>query len=154
MKMTRSLGAALALVALASVAPGALAQMDEPDPDLVPLPGIVEPFEIAISDLGSLTGIDAGPFALGPMGPLGPGPGRMGRCPMGGSGGAGGPFGFLQGDLALTDDQFEKLYQLKNQFLDKAGPKMLALKTSEREMRDLMTRPAVDKAKIKALQNT
>ena len=31
---------------------------------------------------------------------------------------------------------------------------MLALKDSEREIRDLMTRPAVDKAKVKALQNT
>jgi len=150
MNMTKSLGAALAFAALTTVAPGALAQVDEPDPDLVPLPGIVEPFEIAISELGPLAG-GFGDFALGPMGP-GPGPGRMGRCPMGG--GPGGPFGFLQGDLALTDDQFEKLYTLRNQFLDKAGPKMLALKDSERDMRDLMTRATVDKAKVKALQNT
>jgi len=74
----------------------------------------------------------------------------MGKaCPIGG----GGPFSVLQGDLALSDDQAEKLYALKNDFCDKAGPKMLELRTYKRQMKDLMMRPTIDRQQVLALQD-
>lgn len=141
MTMRKKLLGTLASYVFLAAAPAAVAQLDELDPDLVPLPGIVDEVSIA----------DPGPLAFAPMG--GP-PGK--GCPMGdpgGAGGPGGPFAFLQGDLALTDEQFEKLFQIKNQFLDKAGPKMLELTSSRRELKDYLTRPQLDKVKIKELQN-
>ena len=81
--------------------------------------------------------------------------GASGFCPPGGAGPSrsGGPFAFLQGDHALSDEQYEKLFQLKNDFLDKAGPKLAQLKVTERDMLDLMTQPQMDKAKVKDLQS-
>lgn len=63
--------------------------------------------------------------------------GGHGGCPM---------FGALD----LSDDQYEKLYALKNSFLDKVGPKMLEIKTQSRHLKDVMTQPSVD---VKAARN-
>lgn len=96
----------------------------------------------------------------GPGGPGGfGGPPRMmmrrgfgGRasCGFGGAGRGGCPW---LGALDLSDDQFEKFYALKNAFLDKAGPKMLDLKTNERHLKDLMTQPTVDAKAARNLQD-
>ena len=74
-----------------------------------------------------------------------------GPCGPGGFGA--GPFGELSGDLALTDEQSEKLFALKNQLLDKVAPKMLEAISLERQIRDLMTRPQIDRQKLAELEN-
>jgi Spy/CpxP family protein refolding chaperone len=81
--------------------------------------------------------------------PMPGGPGAVGR----GMGRAGSPLAALQGELALTDEQYEKLFSIKKQFLNDAGPKMLALKSSERDLRDLLSQPSLDKQKVKDLQS-
>ena len=47
-----------------------------------------------------------------------------------------GPFGALRGNLALTTDQYEKLYSIKNQFSDANGPKMLKLHQLHRQLKE------------------
>jgi hypothetical protein len=48
---------------------------------------------------------------------------------------------FLKGDVAVTDDQYEKLYQLRGDFMDKFAPKMLEVMTLKRHLKDVLTRP-------------
>jgi Spy/CpxP family protein refolding chaperone len=55
-----------------------------------------------------------------------------------------GPLSALTGNLALTDDQYEKLYSLKNQFADQVASKGVELGSLHRKMRDAMTAPNFD----------
>lgn len=122
--------------------------------------------EVMVTDPGLLAlevnddGGGAPPLAIGQRGAPSQCPmGKMGgasfeSCPPGLPGGPGkGPFAFLQGDLALSDAQYEKLFALRNGFLDKAGPVLAQMKANERDMLDLVTQSQLDKAKVKALQN-
>jgi Spy/CpxP family protein refolding chaperone len=75
-----------------------------------------------------------------------------GACPMDGE--RGGWFSStLQGELALTDEQSEKMFALKNSFLDKIGPKFVSIRSTERQLRNLLSEPKLDRAKITELQN-
>ncbi len=91
----------------------------------------------------------------GPGGPGGPGGHRMMmHRGWGGRGGScGGGHGAWLGALDLTDDQYEKFYALKNSFLDKVGPKVLDIRTSERHLKDLMTQTTVDAKACRNLQD-
>ncbi|MBX9687360.1 MAG: periplasmic heavy metal sensor [Candidatus Obscuribacterales bacterium] len=53
---------------------------------------------------------------------------------------------------SFSDDQLEKMYKIKTDFMDKAGPKGMELKSQERALRDLLTQPEFDKSKAQALQ--
>lgn len=91
-----------------------------------------------------------------------PAPG--GIAAMRGHGGPGGPPGrhhgggdcplmMLTGDNAVTDDQFEKLYDLKNRTLDQIGPKMLDMHSAQRHLRDALTQENIDEKAAKKLQS-
>lgn len=53
---------------------------------------------------------------------------------------------------SFTDEQLEKMYKAKMDFMDKAGPKMAELKSQERSLRDLLTQPEFDKSKAQSIQ--
>ena len=55
-----------------------------------------------------------------------------------------GPLSALKGNLALTDDQYEKLYALKNQFADQVAAKAVEMGTLHRKLRDAMSAPNFD----------
>ncbi|HEY9684824.1 MAG TPA: periplasmic heavy metal sensor [Oculatellaceae cyanobacterium] len=55
-----------------------------------------------------------------------------------------GPLSALKGNLALSDDQYEKLYSLRNQFLDQVAAKAVELGTLHRKMKDALTSPNLD----------
>ena len=89
-------------------------------------------------------------FGGGEMGPppAGAMAGRM--CPMGG----GGCMSSLsKGEHALTDEQYEKLYSLKNAMMDKMGPKMVEMFSLERQLRDVLTSADIDSKKANELKN-
>lgn len=112
--------------------------------------------------------IAQGPGPGGPGGPGGPDGGWRGRggehgkgmcgpgggkgCPMG-FGHHRGPFGILQGPLALTDDQYERLYSIKNSSSDAMAPKKTALREATRDLFDALSRDNQDSGKIKSLQS-
>ena len=83
------------------------------------------------------------------------GPGGWGRgpCPVGARGRGGCPLSLLDGENAVTSEQYEKLYALKNSVLDSRGPKMLELMTAKRHLRDELTRETIDERTVKKLQN-
>lgn len=74
------------------------------------------------------------------------------RCPMGPGGfrghGGGGCDKF--GRLDLTDEQNEKLYQLKQKFADQIGLTKVEMKKEHRKMRDLLTQPTIDRKAVEA----
>jgi Spy/CpxP family protein refolding chaperone len=126
----------------------ALAQL--PPPAGMPMPSDGGP-ELAL-------GPDGGPPDGGPGGP--PGGHHMhgmhgmhghGMPGMGGCGG--GPFGALQGPLAISDDQFERLYGIKTQFDDSMGPKKAQMHTLGRKLRDALCAADLDAANVKSLQS-
>ncbi len=55
-----------------------------------------------------------------------------------------GMLGALQGPLAVTDDQYEKLYSLKNQYLDTVGPKALQMGQLSRKLKDTLCSSSLD----------
>jgi Spy/CpxP family protein refolding chaperone len=73
-------------------------------------------------------------FAMAPPG---------GGCPV---------FGSLKGDAALTDEQWEKMHSLKNEFLDKLGPKMVESMSLERHLKDVLTSGDIDLKKANELK--
>lgn len=86
-------------------------------------------------------------LALGPTGP-GFGPAAAGHGGMAGA------------RFNLTDDQLEKLSAIRNKMKDAAGPKMLELSSLQRHLKDVLTKPTVDRTdalatqkKINALKN-
>jgi Spy/CpxP family protein refolding chaperone len=64
-----------------------------------------------------------------------------------------GPFGALQGALALTDDQYEKLYAIKNDTSDATASKRMALHQSTRGLMESLGQADQDGAKISRLQS-
>ncbi len=116
---------------------------------------MIEAFEIAAMPAD---GDDMAGFAVGIEGPAldafrmrgGPmmmrrGMMGMGGCPMGGGGCFAG--------LDLTDEQLEKMHDLKNQFLDKVGPKFVELASLKRHLMDVMAGTTTDAKKAHDLQN-
>src|ERR1700733_13635164 len=87
--------------------------------------------------------LDVADPAAGAGGPAG-GPPHMGGWHHGGHHG---PFGALQGPLALTSDQYERLYSLKNQSMDANGSKMLQLHQLHRQLRDSLASADFDPKK-------
>lgn len=56
-------------------------------------------------------------------------------------------------DSSFSDEQLEKMYQIKSDFQDKSGPKFVEVMSLERNLRDLLTQPEFDKSKAQSLQN-
>ena len=82
-------------------------------------------------------------FVGGPgHGPGGPGPGMCGGggCP-------------LEGPLALTDDQYAKMYSLKEDMLDKVTPKMAQMSIVHRHLKDALMADSIDGKAVHDLQN-
>lgn len=104
-----------------------------PMPPALPIPGA-----IAI-DTAPEQPVIAWGRSHGPSGPGGPG-----GCPA--------MRGLFSGEHALTDDQYEKLYSLKNSMLDKVGPKMVELHSLERQLKDAITRADMDSKKAGELK--
>lgn len=83
--------------------------------------------------------------AIGAGGPGGPGgPGRHHH--------RGGPFKLLSEENALTDDQYEQLYTLKNKMQDEMGPLRLDYSTSRRQLKDALTQETIDRSAVNKLQ--
>lgn len=162
LKSTKSFLSSFAIVsAIALAATPALAQM-EPDgpgmedvdvvinlPDMgppggdmsLPPPGMDGPemaFSMPFPPPDAFAMRRGGP----PGGPGHGGPGRGGGCPL----------SMLDGENAVTDDQYEKLYDLKNRTMDQVGPKMLELCTASRHLKDVLTQETIDEKSAKKLQ--
>lgn len=56
-------------------------------------------------------------------------------------------------ETAFSDEQLEKMYQIKSDFQDKAGARFVELMSQERSLRDLLTQPEFDKSKAQSIQN-
>ncbi len=54
--------------------------------------------------------------------------------------------------LDLTNEQKEKLHDLRNQYLDTIGPKYLAVASAERKLKDVLLAKEVDSQQAKSLQ--
>lgn len=54
--------------------------------------------------------------------------------------------------LELTDEQKDKLHDLKNQYLDTIGPKYLAVASAQRKLKDVLLAKEVDSQRAKSLQ--
>jgi Spy/CpxP family protein refolding chaperone len=54
--------------------------------------------------------------------------------------------------MELTDEQMDKLHDLKNQYLDAIGPKYLAVASAERKLKDVLLAKEVDSQQAKTLQ--
>jgi Spy/CpxP family protein refolding chaperone len=83
-------------------------------------------------------------------GPPGGGPRLMFHRP---GGPPNGPFGTLTGPLALSDDQWEKLYQIREDSMEHMGPKMLQMHQTMHHLMDALASPDQDTKKIKDLQS-
>ncbi len=72
------------------------------------------------------------------------------KCPMGPGGGFRGHGSGCDkfGRLDLSDEQNEKLYQLKQKFADQIGMTKVEIKKERRKMRDLLTQPAIDRKAV------
>jgi Spy/CpxP family protein refolding chaperone len=55
--------------------------------------------------------------------------------------------------LSLTDDQLEKIAKLKSDFKDGAGPKVVQIRSLQRQMKDMLTQTNVDKSKVLDVQS-
>lgn len=69
-------------------------------------------------------------------------------------GGAWHHHGILEGNLAVTDDQVEKLNSIHENYMESIGPKMLALHTAMHHIMDELGSTSIDTAKVKDLQST
>lgn len=102
-------------------------------------------------------------LSLNPPLPPQPFEGQPGAPPSAGLDGEGDNIAFHGGgDMMMlragvhsdfSDEQLEQMYKSKNDFLDKAGPKMVELKSQERALHDLLTQPDFDKSKAMSLQS-
>ncbi|MBX9938087.1 MAG: hypothetical protein K2Y32_02480 [Candidatus Obscuribacterales bacterium] len=104
-----------------------------PMPPAIPIPGAIAIDAPAPEPVVMAWGRHSGPGAGGP-----------GGCPA--------MRGLFSGEHALTDDQYEKLYSLKNSMLDKVGPKMVELHSLERQLKDAITRAEIDSKKAGELK--
>ena len=57
------------------------------------------------------------------------------------------------GKMNLSNDQLEKMYQLKNKLLDDIGPKKVELQKQKRHLKDLLTQETLDRGAIEATQS-
>lgn len=100
-------------------------------------------------------GMDGPPalsFAMQMPSPMGPPP--FAAMMLGGHHRAGGWMKpLLEGENALTDDQFEKLHTLRNDMLDKMGAKAADLASLERQLKDNLTSASIDGKKVADLKN-
>ena len=53
----------------------------------------------------------------------------------------------------LSDDQQEKLYQLKRENISKIAPKMTEMMLAKMDLMEMLSRPNLDKAQVTTLQN-
>lgn len=58
----------------------------------------------------------------------------------------------LSGDLSLSDDQLERIFRIKQDFLDKVSSKYADLFVQHRALKDLLTQIETDKSKLLAVQ--
>lgn len=72
-------------------------------------------------------------------------------CPTRGGLSKGSSLSVLTGPLALSDEQYEKFYAIRNQFLDKVSPKMVELANLQRQLKDTLTSPEIDGSKAKSI---
>lgn len=83
------------------------------------------------------------------------GKGKGDNCPVTGScphmGKGCGISSVLDGDNAITDEQRESLYKLKNQLLDEIGPKCLAYASQKRALKDAMTQSELSEKSIQKM---
>lgn len=129
-KFGLAVAGSLAVTALVSYSSPALAQDDQSRPLESGTVVTALPADFAWQpDAGAITA--AGPMAGGV---------DADAAMMGGGCG-------LKGELALTDDQYEKMYNLRNDFLDRVGPKMVEAHALERHLRDVLTSPTIDTKK-------
>ncbi len=89
-------------------------------------------------------------MAMGGPGMIGPGM-AMGGCPMI-RGHHRCPLDSLEGANALSDDQYQKLYDIKGQFIANMVPKGLNMYMLTRKMKDLLTAPDIDTKALKDLE--
>lgn len=138
-------------------------------PDVVPSLDMTEQDADFLAEVPNLGGAERGPQGfpqnggdaeLDNLGPdslaMGPAAGMVGAPMMGSRKFQGkskrGAFG-LEGELALTDEQYEKLFEQKKSFLNDAGLKMSELKNLERDQQDLLSQVQIDRKKVKDLHN-
>jgi len=110
---------------------------------------------LAILPADALSAVPGAPMpgqdeAVGAEGPGGPG------GPPGGPGGPRGHFmkmhqGPLSGANALTDDQFEKLYALRNTYMNAIGPKMPELGRLGRDLKEALLASDIDTNKVNGI---
>lgn len=105
-------------------APGASPVGDPMTFAVAALPGALEPPALDIARMGSSGG--------------------MRGCPLG---------RVLDGDNAITDEQYERMHVLKNAMLDKMGPKMAELSSLSRQLRDALGSASIDSKKVGDLRN-
>lgn len=55
--------------------------------------------------------------------------------------------------LNLTDDQLEKIHAMKNKLADTLGPKRLELQSTQRQLKDMITKPTLDRKAITQTQD-
>ena len=56
-------------------------------------------------------------------------------------------------DMKLSDEQLEKIHSIKNAFKDGAAKKAADLQSLQRQLRDAIMQPKVDRSKVTDLQN-
>lgn len=55
--------------------------------------------------------------------------------------------------LNLTDEQLEKIHDMKNKLADTLGPKRLELQSAQRQLKDMITKPTLDRKAISQTQD-
>lgn len=75
------------------------------------------------------------------------------KGPVGKGPGCGGRGGMKRDRLNLTDAQKEKVLSLKNAMHDSIGPKKVELSKEMRGLKDLLTKPTIDRAAVLSSQS-
>lgn len=71
---------------------------------------------------------------------------EMSAFPLSASASGGGRFKF-------SEEQLEKIYNLKNKLADESGPNFVELMKQKRHLKDLLTKPNLDRSAIQATQD-
>lgn len=146
--MSRSIRLALAALAFAVLARPVLAQEGTPAPISPPpaeqaeaTPSAESFMAMVMANMGAGDNPEMGFGAMAP-------PPDMEAHVMGG-----GPLAALTGANALTDDQYDKLYALKESCEDQMGPMMLQLHQAQRHLHAALTASDLDMKNIKSLES-
>ena len=59
----------------------------------------------------------------------------------------------LSGENAITDEQYEKYYQLKMKMMDEMGPLKVEYMSKKRHLRDLLTKEEIDVKEVKKMND-